>query len=1048
MEKQINLSSNFSILFLALLILPHLPSSSSSSFNSLLEWKESLQISKSNSFLSSWTPLPTNSTSSIPCTSWFGLICDADRSVQRFNLSSSELNGTLHQFPFYLLPNVTHFDLSVNQFFGPIPPQIRLLSKLVYLELSANMFSGAIPPEIGMLTNLETLHLNENNFSGSIPQEIGHLTSLNELALYYNSLQGELPPTLGNLSNLAYLYLYDNKLSGQIPPEFGMLVNLVEVDISDNTFDGPIPHTLGKLSKLTLFHLFKNHLNGSIPDEIGRLISIKSLSLYSNNLSGLIPSSLGDLMSLNLLHLYENQLSGPIPTELGNLKSLVDLQVSENQLNGSIPSSLENLTNLRHLVIRDNKLSGPIPQGLGRLDLVSLKLDTNKLSGHLPKDLCRGGKLRYLSLSFNQLSGPIPRGIRNCVSLTRALFHFNQFISDISTSFGVYPSLEFLDISHNNFHGELSQNWGKCKNLTWLVMGYNNIGGRIPRSLGDATRLQQLDLSSNHLVGEIPKEFGKMKLMLALSLADNQLSGAIPPEVGSLHDLLSLNLSANRLNGSIPRSIRGWAQIHYLNLGNNKLIGKIPSEIGKLGHVTVLDLSQNSLTKEIPSEIQSLENLAELNLSHNRLSGSIPRSFRKLPRGIVIDLSYNQLTGVVPPYAIFMNATIEVLKGNPGFCGNITGLKLCGTQITKKRNYRTLILVIILPLLVALLLGLFMCGLIGYRRKRNISPQKPLDQEGNCDFFSISSFDGHAMYDEILKSTDEFDDAYCIGRGGYGIVYKAKLESNNIVAVKKLHSSCGQRVDHNGFLREVQALTYIRHRNIVKLYGYCAHARHSFLIYEYLEKGSLGSMLSSDLLAKELDWLKRVMIIRGLAEGLAYMHHDCSPPIIHRDISRGNILLDSDYEAHISDFGTAKLLKMDSSNWSVVVGTYGYIAPELAYTMVATEKCDVYSFGVIALEVIMGKHPGELITSFPTLSDDILLESNVGDSRIPPPSSSQVEKQVKSVLLIAKACLNSNPLERPTMRQVSDLLSVEDRLERYALIPNGVKKRYALIPNG
>ncbi|GJX81319.1 probable leucine-rich repeat receptor-like protein kinase [Tanacetum coccineum] len=176
-----------------------------------------------------------------------------------------------------------------------------------------------------------------------------------------------------------------------------------------------------------------------------------------------------------------------------------------------------------------------------------------------------------------------------------------------------------------------------------------------------------------------------------------------------------------------------------------------------------------------------------------------------------------------------------------------------------------------------------------------------------------------------------------------------------------------------------------------------------------------------------MDWLKRVRIVRAVANGLAYMHHDCTPPIIHRDISGANILLDSDYGAHISDFGTAKLLKLDSSNWTAVVGTYGYIAPELAYTMVATEKCDVFSFGVVALEVIMGKHPGELISSLPTLSTDDLLLANVGDRRIPRPSS-LVEKLAHSILNVSRACLNYNPQERPTMRQVTELLSVDDRL--------------------
>ncbi|XP_023739551.1 MDIS1-interacting receptor like kinase 2 [Lactuca sativa] len=547
-------------------------------------------------------------------------------------------------------------------------------------------------------------------------------------------------------------------------------------------------------------------------------------------------------------------------------------------------------------------------------------------------------------------------------------------------------------------------------------MAYNNISGVIPPEFGNLTQLQRLDLSSNHLVGEIPKEFGKIKSMLNLSLGNNQLSGIIPPELGSCKLLEVVDLSTNRLNGSIPRSISQWEHIHYLNLSTNKLSDKIPNEIGKLIHLTKIDLSQNLLTKEIPFEVQSLKILQKLDLSHNKLTGSISNAFTSLPHGIDINLSYNGLTGVVPPSPNFVNASIQ---GNLGLCGNVIGVKLCSFQIMNKKKgpfHHRIILVVMLPLSGVVLLGLFTCGLIAYNQQKKKSPHKPLEEK-SCDYFSITSFDGKVVYDDILKVTNDFNEAYCIGTGGYGIVYKAELQPNNVVAIKKLYSS-SENNDHTGFLNEVRALTNIRHRNIVKLYGYCSHVRHSFLIYQYLEKGSLGSILRSHVLAKDLDWLNRVNIVKGVANGLAYMHHDCLPPMIHRDISIENILLDSDYEIHIFDFGTSKLLKLDSSNWTAIAATYGYIAPELAYTMVANEKCDVYSFGIVALEVIMGKQPGEL----PTLSVDYLVLANVGDSRIPFPSP-QVEKQVKLVLSLARACLNSNPHGRPTMYQISNLLT-------------------------
>ncbi|CAH1420475.1 unnamed protein product [Lactuca virosa] len=188
---------------------------------------------------------------------------------------------------------------------------------------------------------------------------------------------------------------------------------------------------------------------------------------------------------------------------------------------------------------------------------------------------------------------------------------------------------------------------------------------------------------NDFIPGQIPKEFGKMKRMLNLSLADNQLSGIIPPEIGSFELIEVLDLSTNRLNGSLPISIGQWEHIYYLNLSNNKLGEKIPSEIGKLVQLTKLDLSQNFLSDVIPSEIQGLQSLQKLDLSHNRLSGSIPNAFTRLPHGIDINLSYNELSGPVPQSPNFVNASIE---GNPGVCGNITGVKLCADQMIEKKN--------------------------------------------------------------------------------------------------------------------------------------------------------------------------------------------------------------------------------------------------------------------------------------------------------------------------------------------------------------------------
>lgn len=199
----------------------------------------------------------------------------------------------------------------------------------------------------------------------------------------------------------------------------------------------------------------------------------------------------------------------------------------------------------------------------------------------------------------------------------------------------------------------------------------------------------------------------------------------------------------------------------------------------------------------------------------------------------------------------------------------------------------------------------------------------------NGDIFSIWNYDGKIAYQDIVKATEDFDGRYCIGRGGYGIVYKAQLPSGKTIALKKLHSS---EVENPAFIKsftnEVKTLTKIRHRNIVKLHGFCFHKRCMFLICEYMERGSLFSFLRDDVKAAELDWSKRVNIIKGTAHALSYMHHDCTLPIVHRDLTSANILLNSELEGFVSDFGTSKLLDPDSSDKiTMLAGTYGYIAP-------------------------------------------------------------------------------------------------------------------------
>ncbi|XP_052206973.1 MDIS1-interacting receptor like kinase 2-like [Diospyros lotus] len=438
------------------------------------------------------------------------------------------------------------------------------------------------------------------------------------------------------------------------------------------------------------------------------------------------------------------------------------------------------------------------------------------------------------------------------------------------------------------------------------------------------------------------------------------------------------------------------------------------------------------LTGKIPQEIGGMQMLENLNLSHNRLSGSIPSSFTN---GLTsVDISYNHLKGPFPSTKAFKEAPIEAYKNNDGLCGNKTGLTPCLPRVsnaTKAKKLKKVIFFMVIPIVSTLFLLLVVLGAFQVLSKSATNRENELQEIHTTNLFEVWSYDGKLVHSHIMEATEHFNDKYCIGQGGYGTIYKAELQSGLIVVVKKVHSSENDNFAYlKSFENEIRALTEVRHRNIIKFHGFCSNPRHSFLVYEFLEGGSLEKVLGNEEEALKFEWSKRVNVIKGVASGLCYMHNECSPPLIHRDISTKNILLDLEYVAHISDFGTARVLKLHSSNWTSFAGTFGYTAPELAYTVEVNDKLDVYSFGVLTLEVLMGKHPSEFISSLyfasstsssPVIVDDILLK-DILDNRIPPPENSMIE-EVVSIARLAFACLNTNPQCRPSMHQVTFELS-------------------------
>ncbi|GJY53379.1 kinase RLK-Pelle-LRR-XI-1 family protein [Tanacetum coccineum] len=427
-------------------------------------------------------------------------------------------------------------------------------------------------------------------------------------------------------------------------------------------------------------------------------------------------------------------------------------------------------------------------------------------------------------------------------------------------------------------------------------LSHNQFTGLIPSSLGSMVNLTYLDLSHNQFTGLIPSSLGSMvnRIYLYLDLSHNQFTGLIPSSLGSMVNriYLYLDLSHNQFNGPIPSSLGSMVNLTYLVLSHNQFTSPIPSFLGSMVSLTYLDLSHNQFTGPIPSSLGSMFNLAHVDLRTNKLNGSIPQELSNLQNLEVLNLGDNDLGGQIPSSFgnLLLNITSEAF------------LTTVRTPIQKSVHH----LVIILPVIVGICF-LFLGYVYYYRHKATNDKIQP-ETIKHGDVCAVLNFDGTIAYEDFISATEDFDLKYCIGTGGYGSVYEAKLASGKTFALKKLHRFEAKRPAFDqSFKNEVQVLTNLRHKNIVKLYGFCLHNKCNFLVYEYMEKGSLFCALSDDELAVKVDWMKRVNIIKDVAHALAYMHHDCIPPIVIRDHNQATTSSNSKWKDCCRDFGASRI---------------------------------------------------------------------------------------------------------------------------------------------
>lgn len=899
------------------------------------------------------------------------------------------------------------------------------------------------------------LLLSDKNITEPIPPSICDLKNLTQLDLSLNYIPGGFPKALYNCSKLQFLDLSQNYFVGPIPSDVDQLSGLTYLDVGGNNFSGDIPVEIGRLSGLQTLSLHQNEFNGTFPKEIADLANLEVLTMAYNHkfVPAMIPQEFGQLKKLRFLWMTQCNLIDGIPESFSNLSSLQQLDLSGNALTGRIPGGLFSLQNLRYVYLYQNKLSGELSTSISSMNLIEIDLAMNNLTGSIPEDFGKLQSLRLLNLYWNQLSGHIPVSIARLPLLRVFKVFGNKLSGELPPEFGLYSPLEAFEISNNELSGELPKTL--CTNgvLVGVVAYSNNLSGQVPESLGNCNSLRTIQLYNNNFSGELPLGVWTLFNLSSLTVSQNSFSGGLPSKLA--RNLSRVEISNNKFSGPIPTEVSSWSSLAVLNASNNLFSGNVPEELTSLSRLIVLAMDGNQLSGELPSKIISWKSLTTLNLSKNKLSGQIPAAVGSLPDLLDLDLSDNQFSGVIPPELgklrlTTLNLSSNQLVGripdgfsnlvyehsflsNPELCADnpMPNIRSCYARSSKSNKVPSKYLALILVLVIAVFIAAVLFALFVIREYR----RKKLRQD--LATWKLTSFQRLGFTEASILSN--LTDNTLIGSGGSGKVYRVAVNDlGDYVAVKRIWNN--RRLDwrqEKEFAAEVEILGSIRHSNIVKLLCCISSDNSKLLVYEYMENQSLDKWLHRNKRALPLrgnspcramlDWPVRLQIAVGAAEGLGYMHHDCSPPIIHRDVKSSNILLDFQFKAKVADFGLAKTVAKhgESHTMSAVAGSFGYFAPEYAYSTKVNEKIDVYSFGVVLLELVTGRGPN---SGDENMSLTEWAWRHYGEGK---PIADALDEEIKepcnmdemtTVFKLALVCTSRSPSTRPSMKEVLHIL--------------------------
>ncbi|KAD5802683.1 hypothetical protein E3N88_14043 [Mikania micrantha] len=1050
----------------------------------LLRFKNMIE-NDPNEVLSSWQLTKS------PC-KWLGVTCTQGR-VTRLDLSESYLGGSISFDPFSSLDMLTILNLSENPHLFinstsifQLPSgleQIQLsncgIKGLVFdnllvkfknlgvVNLSKNNLTGFLPETLVLnLDSIKVLDLSSNNIFGSIPVAISNYTNLLNLNLSYNLITGSIPKSLGNLKSLQILDVSHNLLTGWIPDELDNLCgSLLELGLGSNNISGTIPGWFSSCSWLRVLDVSNNNLSGPLPDSMFTSMgSLEQLILSNNNISGPFPATISLCEKLKVVDFSSNMLSGTIPSGLCHgASSLEELRVPDNLISGQIPEDISQCWKLKTIDLSLNYLEGTIPASMGNLEnLEQFFAWYNGIEGNIPVEMGKLKNLKDLILNNNHLTGNIPVELLNCSNLEWISLTSNSISGEIPPEFGLLSRLAVLQLANNSLSGSIPNELGNCSSLVWLDLNSNKLTGEIPPRIGRHVGAPSLIgiLSGNTIVfvrnvGNSCKGVGGLL----------EFAGIRPERLLQVPTLRTCDFR-RMYSGPILSMFTQYQTLEYLDLSYNDLGGKIPDEFGEMIALQVLVLSHNQLSGEIPATLGRLKNMGVFDASHNRLQGHIPESFSNLTFLVQIDLSNNELTGQIPTRGQLSTLPESQYANNTGLCG--VPLEECspvdnpvadpggdhggGRRQSAKTWANNIIMAILILVAIVCLLIVWA---IAMRVKRKVVEEQKLlerlqasrsattwkiEKEKEPLSINVATFQRQLRklkFSQLIEATNGFSSESLIGCGGFGEVFRAKLKDGSSVAIKKLvRLSCqGDRE----FMAEMETLGKINHKNLVPLLGYCKIGEERLLVYEFMEFGSLDEMLHRRSMhdasnRRILSWEERKKIARGAAKGLCFLHHNCIPHIIHRDMKSSNVLLDHEMEAHVSDFGMARLINALDTHLSVstLAGTPGYVPPEYYQSFRCTAKGDVYSLGVVFLELLSGKRP----TDKEDFGDTNLVgwtkmkvregkSREVIDPELLPKHEEHEKESVKELarfLEITLQCVDDFPSRRPNMLQVVTLL--------------------------